>query len=170
MADTAPTFELKEPATPEALLPRDFSQQSWSAAAVLTLLVLVVCCVRWLRRRRTQMTPRSRRNHAYKEAAAALERITAMEARSAAVQTSLILRRYLSIAADDPALFETHEEFITRNDALLALSEPARSACAAGFARLAAYKYAPQVPASEATAVVGEARELLETLHRDFRN
>jgi len=170
MAEPSPTFELKEPAAPEALLPRDFSQAAWPAATVLALLVLVVCCIRWQRRRSSQTTPRSRRNHAYKEAVAALRRITAAEGHSAAVQTSLILRRYLSLAADDPALFETHEQFIARNDALHALSESARAACTAGFARLAACKYAPAGPASEAAAVVGDARELLETLHRGFRN
>jgi hypothetical protein len=33
-------------------------------------------------------------------------------ARESAVLSSLVLRKYLSAAADDPALFETHEEFI----------------------------------------------------------
>lgn len=170
MADVSPTFELKEPATLEPLLPRGFSQEAWSTAAMLALLVLGIWCIRWLRRRTHKNTPRSRRNHAYKEATAALQRITAAEARSAAVQTSLILRRYLSLAADDPALFETHEEFIARSDSLLSLSIPARAACAASFTRLAACKYAPTAPACEAAAVTGEARELLEILHRAFRN
>ena len=84
------------------------------------------------------------------------------------MQTSLILRRYLSLAAEDPALFETHEEFIARNDALLSLSDAARAACATGFARLAACKYAPEVPAMAPATVVAEAHELLETLHRGF--
>ena len=85
------------------------------------------------------------------------------------MQTSLILRKYLSLAADDPALFETQEEFIARNDALVSLTETARAACAAGFARLAAFKYAPEVPDVPPAAVVDNARELLETLHRGFR-
>ena len=168
MADDNSTFELKEPPPPDALMPREFSQEAWLAAALLSLLVLGVLCIRWQCRRHSKNTLRSRRNHAYKEAIAALERIAAVDARSAAVQTSLVLRRYLSLAADDPALFETHEEFIARSDALLSLSEPARAACAAGFASLAACKYAPEVPALEAAAVIGAARELLETLHRGF--
>jgi len=168
MADDNVTFDLKEPATPEALLPRDYSQACWLAAAALAL----VLCVAWLirrQRRQRSKNPQSRRHLAYKEACVALDRIAAANARAAAVQTSLILRKYLSLATDDPALFETHEEFIARNDALQSLTETARAACAAGFARLAACKYAPVVPDLEAAAVIADARELLETLHHGFR-
>jgi len=41
------------------------------------------------------------------------------------VLASLILREYLSSAAGDPALFETHEEFISRHDALQSLTPDA---------------------------------------------
>lgn len=168
MADANVTFELKEPAPPDALLPRDYTQIGWLAAAALGLLVGVAGLVRW-RRHHTANPAQSRRLLAYKEASAALGRVAAAEARAAAVQTSLILRRYLSLAADDPALFETHEEFITRNDSLLSLTETARAACAAGFARLAAVKYAAAIPELAAASVIADAGELLETLHHGFR-
>jgi len=169
MADDNVTFDLKEPPPPEALLPHDYSQAAWLAAAALALLLCVTWLIRWQRRHRAS-DPQSRRNFAYKQALGSLDRIHAANPRAAAVQTSLILRRYLSLAADDPALFETHEEFIARNDALQLLTETARAACAAGFARLVAFKYAPELPALEAAAVVGEARGLLETLHLGFRS
>ncbi|MEI7956200.1 MAG: hypothetical protein WCJ66_13615 [Verrucomicrobiota bacterium] len=170
MADDNPTFELKEPAALEGLLPRDDSQAGWLAAALLALLVLGIWFIPWLRRLRGKRTAGTRRDLAYYDASAALQQITAADARAAAVQSSLILRRYLSLAAEDPALFETHEEFVARNDALLALSESARAACADGFTRLAACKYAAEVSALEPAAVVGDARGLLETLHRGFRS
>ena len=169
MADDNVTFELKEPVPPQALLPHDYSQAAWLAAAALAVLLCLAWLIRWQRRHRSK-NPQSRRILAYKEAAAALERIKAANARAAAVQTSLILRRFLSLAADDPALFETHEEFIARHDALQPLTETARAACAAGFARLAAFKYAPAVPDLEAAAVVADARGLLEILHLGFRS
>ena len=170
MTEENPTFELKEPAAMEGLLQGDDSQVGWLAAALLALLVLVVWFISWQRRRRSKHAAGTRRDLAYHDASAALQRITAADARAAAVQTSLILRRYLSLAAEDPALFETHEEFVARNDALLALSESASAACADGFTRLAACKYAAEVSALEPSEVVGDARGLLETLHRGFRS
>jgi hypothetical protein len=168
MGEEKVTFELNEPAAPETLLPRDYTQVAWVSAALLALILLAA----WLIRRKLchpSGSPRIVRNLAYKEASRAMDQIAAPHARAAAVQTSLILRKYLSLAADDPALFETHEEFIARNDALNSLTESARAACARGFARLASFKYAPEVPAVEAPTVVSEARELLETLHRGFQ-
>ncbi|MCX6880075.1 MAG: hypothetical protein NTW21_40670 [Verrucomicrobia bacterium] len=158
------TFELKEPKTPEALLPHDYSLLAWLSPALLALLVLLVLLVRW-RRRGTPQSPQARRHLAFKEAASALAQISAPQAHQAAVQASLILRKYLSLAADDPALFETHEEFVARHAALAILTEHARAACETGLRRLAALKYAPEAPAVDATTVVAEAGILLETLH-----
>jgi hypothetical protein len=168
MAEENVTFELNEPVAPEALLPRDYTRVGWASAALVALVLLLIWLIRW-QRRRGLANPLIVRNLAYKEAVRALDQVAAPHARAAAVQTSMILRKYLSVAANDPALFETHEEFIARNDALNSLTEFARAACASGFERLASFKYAPEVPALEAPAVVSEARELLETLHRGFQ-
>jgi hypothetical protein len=105
---------------------------------------------------------------AFREADAGLAALAAPTARGAAVQVSLILRTYLSLAAHDPALFETHEEFIARSDSLKVLTAAAQTACREGFARLAALKYAPELPAADPAAVAVEARHLLTTLHRGF--
>lgn len=169
MGEAHATYELKEPASPEPLLPHEYSVAGWFAAAFLTL-VLVSAWLVWRRRRHTPGHPRDVRLLAYQEATCALEKITAVQAREAAVQASLILRQYLALAAHDPALFETHEEFISRQDALKALSESARAACATGFAQLAALKYAPQDPDMAATAVVSTARGLLDKLHHGFHD
>jgi hypothetical protein len=170
MAEDKLTFELKEPATPEALLPHDYTLAGVLGAALLALGLGLGLLLRWRRRRRASRRPHAMRVLAYKDAAGSLDQISAANARAAAVQTSLIIRKYLARAAADPALFETHEEFIARHDALHSLTEPARAACASGFARLAALKYAPAVAAQDAAAVVAAARELLETLHHGFRD
>jgi hypothetical protein len=65
-------------------------------------------------------------------------------------------------------LFETHEEFVSRHDALLALTPEARAATETGFTRLAALKYAPEIPDAVPAEVVAESRALLETLHHGF--
>jgi hypothetical protein len=168
MAEDRVTFELKEPASPELLLPHDYSTAGWVSAAILALGLLGAGLLWWRRCHPSAPAQAAARNLAYSEASGGLARIAATQARDAAVQASLILRKYLSLAVNDPALFETHEEFIARHDALSALTDSARNACESGFASLAALKYAPQIPDLAPAAVVSEARALLETLHHAF--
>ncbi|MEO8615680.1 MAG: hypothetical protein ABI600_11110 [Luteolibacter sp.] len=156
-----------EPAHPEALVP-DSQWEPWMLpAAVALLLVITLWIILW-KRKKPASDPLAIRNAAYQEAADALDKITAAQGRDAAVLASLILRKYLSTAADDPALFETHEEFISRHDGLKALTMDARQAAEAGFTRLASLKYAAEVPDAVPLEVVGECRLLLETLHHGF--
>lgn len=167
MAEETVSFELKEPAAPEQLLPRDVIPPLWLGLGLLAAVALAVVLVRWFRTPSTG-SAQSVRELAFRDALAGLAQLAAPTARGAAVQTSLILRTYLSLAARDPALFETHEEFIARSDSLKVLSEAAQAAGRDGFARLAALKYAPEPPESDPAVVVAEARGLLETLHRGF--
>ncbi|MEN9975086.1 MAG: hypothetical protein RLZZ282_1092 [Verrucomicrobiota bacterium] len=165
--DGAPAhFQLMEPASPEALIP-GFGFWPWLAAAALVSLTAVVL-VRYWKRRKSATRPHCARNAAFVAAAASLEKLATVDARIAALQASLILRHYLRGAAGDGSLYETHEEFASRHDALSALLPDARSAAADGFARLAALKYAPEIPGVQATVVVAQSRALLETLHSGF--
>ncbi|MEI6654710.1 MAG: hypothetical protein WCP45_08085 [Verrucomicrobiota bacterium] len=169
MGEEHATFELKEPASPEFMLPHDYSTAGWIGTAI-AVLVLPGAWGLWRARRHRPSHPQALRNLAFKEAVKALDQINTPHARKAAVQASLILRKYLSRAANDPALFETHEEFISRHDALTVLTESARAACASGFAQLASLKYAPQDPDLPPPAVVSAARGLLDNLHRGFHS
>lgn len=166
MSEKTTGLELLEPASPEALLPQIGLWPWFAGAAVLAILVLVLCLV--LRKRKLRFDPVTARNAAYQEAAADLQTATAADTRDAAVRSSLVLRRYLSAAAGDPALFETHEEFVSRHDALNALTPEARAAAGEGFTRLASLKYGPELPEIAPTEVIGESRKLLETLHQGF--
>lgn len=160
-------IEWMEPASPEALLP-DSGLWPWLAAAVIAVLVVSVVMIVLRKKKPAATSLRVLRNAAFAEAIAALAKTTTTDVRDAAVQSSLILRNYLSTAAGDPALFETHEEFVARHDALSALTTAARSAADAGFGRLAALKYAPGIPAATPAEVIAESRTLLETLHHGF--
>ena len=160
-------FELMEPASPEALVPQS-GLWPWLVVAAIAAL-LAVGLILFLRRRTSSAADAATlRLAAYIEAVAGLACATTADARNAAVQSSLILRKYLSNAAGDPALFETHEEFVSRHDALKALTAEARSATEAGFTRLAALKYAPEIPEAVPAEVIAESRALLETLHHGF--
>jgi len=160
-------LELLEPASPETLIP-GFSWWLWLIPGGIVVLLGITALI-YLRQRKPAVDGiAKRREVAFGEGIAALAAVVTDDVREAAVLCSLILRRYLSVAADDPALYETHEEFVSRHDSLLALTAEARVATAAGFGCLAAMKYAPEPPAVAAAEVVGEARSLLETLHHGF--
>jgi len=170
MKEKASSFQLLEPNRPEALVP-DSWVEPWmvfTAAALLLALALGVGFLIFRRRKAPPIDQSAVRRVAYQEAGTALERMKALQARDAAVQSSLILRRYLARAANDPALFETHEEFVSRHDALRSLNDDARRKSETGFSRLASLKYAAEIPELDPSQVVNESRELLETLHHGF--
>ncbi len=161
-------FELMEPASPEALVP-DHALWPWPAIAIATLLLLVVAWRLFAGKRKpARASLHALREAAFHKAQTALENTGPGTCREAAVITSLILREYLSAAANDPALFETHEEFVSRRDSLQALTPEARNAAEAGFTRLASLKYAPGIPEADPSRIIADARALLETLHRGF--
>lgn len=170
MNEKTGTLELLEPTSPEALIP-DSRVEPWMIYSAAVLLVLLLALVVWLCKRKKTATedPLARRRAAFNAATEALDKIGPAPAREAAVQASLILRRFLSIVAGDPALFETHEETVSRHDALKQFSEEARESTALGFSRLAAIKYAPTIPDLETAEVIAGSHRLLATLHQGFR-
>lgn len=170
MNEKSGTFELMEPTSPEALIP-DSWLEPWMMIVAAILLTFIAALTVWMLKRKKTATvnPLSIRQAALAEASAALSEIGPVEPREAAVRCSLILRKYLSVAAADPALFETHEEYISRHEALKDFSEEARGTASLGFSRLAAIKYAPQTPDLGTEQVITGSRVLLETLHHGFR-
>lgn len=170
MPPEPPPFHLREPTTADALLPGWWLPHILIGSSILiALLIIAFLLVRMMKRPRPA-DPRKIREEARLNAATKLEasRTSATTPRDAAVLASLALRDYLSIAAEDPALFETHEEFIARRDSLAALNPQTRNAAADGFSKLASLKYAAQPPAADPRDVIESARTLLDTLHRGF--
>jgi hypothetical protein len=169
--DGAPhNFQLLEPSSPEALVP-DSRVETWMIVvpvAVVFILALVTFLI--LRKKKSAPVDASvARNAARAEAIAALDAIpTSCSTREVAVRCSLIIRKYLSIAAADPALFETHEEYLSRHEALKNFTPEARSTAQQGFTRLAGWKYAETAPDVAFDVLIAGSRKLLETLHQGF--
>lgn len=162
-------FELREPVYPEGLVP-DSPFEPWMIWGAVLLLLLVICMavIAFRRKALTPPNPASVRQTAFNEAVASLAKVAEVSTREAAVRSSLILRKYLSAAANEPALFETHEETISRHEALKDFSPETRMTTQAGFSRLAALKYAQEVPDIPAANVVSESSALLKALHQGF--
>ncbi len=168
MNESTASLELIEPEPPVVLVP-DTGWSLWLAAGLgMALVITAIVVIRMVRKKSSYASPAALREAAFRDALAALNAIRAAETRDIAVQASLILRSYLAAAAADPALYETHEEFISRHDALQSLTADARNAAGTGFSRLATLKYAPQIPTESPDTVLGESRSLLETLHHGF--
>ena len=167
MPEKSSSFELLEPASPEVLVPDSRIEPWMIVAAAVVMLILAFLIFR--KKKKSPIDPLAIRRTALAEAAAALDKIDGIQARDAAVRASLVLRKYLAVATGDPALFETHEETISRHDALKDFSDEARDAAGTAFSRLAALKYAAGIPDVSAQDVVGASRALLHTLHQGFR-
>jgi hypothetical protein len=163
------TFELRPPASPDALLSQN-GPPLWLIIAGGLFLIALLALVLFLALRRTPgMDATASRRDALRMADRALADAKPSGIREAATLASLVLRRYLATVAGDPALFETHEEFIARRDSLARLQDAARANAAEGFARLAALKYDRQPPTGDPAVVIDDARALLTTLDRALR-
>ena len=67
----------------------------------------------------------------------------------------------------DPALYETHEEWVARHDSMEAFGEDLKQQTQSLFARLAEWKYAPDDLGDEPSAMVDQSRHLLEAIHQE---
>lgn len=87
--------------------------------------------------------------------------------RTVSLELSMILRRYLAGTAQDPALYETHEEFSRRFNSLTGISAEHRMSTKKLLEKLASYKYAgvqensPQIT----QALIAETRQTILNLY-----
>lgn len=97
----------------------------------------------------------------------ALEALDALRSRKLplhdfSLELSLLLREYVTGETQDPALFETHEEFSRRFDALATVPPNFRRELSALLSELAALKYAPPAEGEQADErMIERARALI---------
>ena len=135
----------------------------WAALATVCI-VLAVTLVIALKSRKSK--PAMLRQIAFLEAMASLEKARLITAPVAlATAESLAIRRYLASSIADPSLFETHEEFLSRHQALATLPEITRQKIAREYDHLARMKYAPMETQQDISELVTQMIQLLEHLH-----
>lgn len=164
---TDDALKLRDLVPAEPLLP-DPGLPAWAWIAIaLASLALLGLLVFFLRRRRkvSLVDPRAVREEAYRRAVAELGQPSGETLQEAATKISIALRRYLAVVSGDPALFETHEEFVARHESLASYPEELRKLTAEGFSNLARLKYGREAT-GDPVALFSSARQLLDQLHQ----
>lgn len=148
----------------EPLLPAP-GMPPWAWVLIGLVIAGVVGAMFFIRRSKALAAdPRHLKEEAYALAQHDLESVPEGGVQVAATKVSLVLRRYLATVCGDPALFETHEEFISRHAALSGYPEELRNVTAEGFSHLARLKYGREAN-GDPVALFGAARQLLDRLH-----
>jgi hypothetical protein len=156
---------LRELVPAEPLLP-DPGLPPWAWFAMSLALLALIALVIFVRRSKSEIAdPRLAREEAYLRAQQELEAAPGGGMQEAATRVSVTLRRYLAAVCGDPALFETHEEFIARHAALASYPEDLRKVTAEGFSHLARLKYGREA-SGDPVALFNAARQLLDRLHK----
>ena len=147
----------------------------WLWGGVAAGVVLVVAAVVWWLRRRHRAEVVPPLPSPAEQAVALLQDLAAElpPLGVCGVRISLILRNFLAGETQDPALFETHEEFSRRWDSLAGVPESCRLTTLRLLDDLAALKYAPQQKDSPVRArrLIDEALVLvadIEAARRDL--
>jgi len=168
MNENSSPFQLLEAPSPEALMPHGL-MEPWMIAVVVACTLAVIVGLILQKNKARARKPIDRREAARAKAATALETMLCTVVQDAAVQASLILRCYLSEATGEPMLFETHEESISRHEALNDFSEETRQEAQRGFSTFAALKYAPRDTYVRVIDVIVESQRLLKVFHQGFK-
>lgn len=162
------SFELAEPPSAGPLLPAwSYPSMALLAAGILCVIAALIITTVFILKKRaaTAENPRAR---AWREADAEFATMRPATPREAAVFASFTLRRYLVATADDPSLFETHDEFLQRPGALASVPATLRESTSGLFSRLAALKYSPGDSPAAPAEIIAEARASLASLHQAF--
>lgn len=157
--DAIPTLEADIPA--EALAGPGMLWYVLGGALLVFLAVAAILLLWWRHRHRPVVLGPSPLQRALEELTALEEELPPL--RPCALRLSMLLRSYLAGRTQDPALFETQEEFNQRMDALATLPEAVRPATRELLEELAAYKYAGETAAdsTQSRALIERSRELL---------
>lgn len=157
--DAIPTLEADIPA--EALAGTGMLWYVIGGALLLLLAAAVALLLWWQHHKRPATLGPSPLQRAMEELAALEDELPPL--RPCALRLSLLLRSYLAGRTQDPALFETQEEFNQRMDALATLPEAVRPATRELLEELAAYKYAGETAtdSTQSRALIERSRELL---------
>jgi hypothetical protein len=120
----------------------------WAVAALvlLALIILITVLIRNRSKPSTSAFIEETYGNSRKLLEALLEQINDHPLSHLATQASFAVRGYLAACLSEPALYETHEEFLLREDALERLPAGSRDRLNPFLEELATLKYSPSTP------------------------
>ena len=135
--------ELHDITEPNAFFPEPTTPWWVWVLVALALIIIALVSILIIKKRSKQLTHKSAREEAQEELSQLREISPEIAVHETATELSLILRRYLSRAFKDPALFETDEEFTIRSSALTSLDEASKQKLTSLLSELSQLKYLP---------------------------
>lgn len=143
MAGSKTRYELAESHEAMDLVPTWELQWWWIALPAGVLILLIVLGYFLLKKSKLRDFGNPKRE-AFQRAQVELEKLDSSLGKENAIMASLVMRKYLAESMNEPALYETHEEFIGRHDAIKDLSDDIKASITNYFSELAAIKYGPE--------------------------
>lgn len=156
--------------SPDAVLPTEFNLLTWILVAMLLVggILLAIYLYKRLQKSQELQKKLAPFDNALKALATLSEQQPSL--REAALTLSTVVRKVLVEETGDPALFETHEEFSLRADALIAIPPQYREGARQYLQKLARLKYAPETTGQEAQVIIHEGEALLTSLATSLKN
>ncbi len=172
MKDTPPSSDLRDLPPIEHLLPHSVHWQFWMAC--LVLVIALAAALWWLRRRGKAHDPGSMLCSCLNDCLREIANLPATSSVATVAHTvSLQLRRYLNVAFEHLALYQTHQESSVASFHASFVSDDLRERVAACLDATARLKYAPRC-GSESPALVTQLRDdasgLLHDIHQQAIN
>lgn len=168
MEDSTQDLRLVEPPSADGLMPYPITWATWCVIIGVILLLVVMAILIWRKARQSPAAPgQDLRQKARADAMAALAGCLMENPNQTATECSLIVRRYLSEITGDPALYETHEQWVMRHDALEDFNDSLKQQVGELFSKLAALKYAPEHQGGSPSALVENSRHVVDAAYRE---
>ncbi|MBK1791262.1 DUF4381 family protein [Persicirhabdus sediminis] len=138
----------------------------WATGLAIAAGVIIVIAIIWALRSPQKKYGKSQGQLANEALTSLKERCAELSNKELATELSLILRRFLDVTYQDPSIYQTHEEFILREDALLNIDNDKRSHLLDFLTHLNAFKYKQQSTAAQ-DELIKQANELLTQLSKN---
>lgn len=162
--------ELEPPVSPDMLnIPFELGVFHW--IIIISVILLLIGAIAILTRKKKQNTIPPTPEQIAAEKIRTLATKT-LNLKTTATELSLILRSYFSTRSEDPALFETQQEFNKRVDSLTSLPETLQITSRDLLQEMSSLKYASESPDDHATAreLIEKTLQLIENIEKSYTN
>ena len=135
--------EIRDIIEPSEFIPEPTTPWWIWALAISVGLILITLIILLNQKNKPHKTRKTLLEKARSELSRLKKKSSELSTEKLATQISMVIRRYLEAAFEDPALFETNEEFTLRANALGTLHPDTRTQITDYLQQLSHFKYSP---------------------------